>query len=226
MLNAPVEAASAPAANSSESPGQERRHDQPGLREDDQEEQRVHPHAVGLDELREVRVEVEKQIDQCFHRSDSTANTSRYFNAPPVLNSTTVSSASRGPRRSACLSACSAAPPSGAALMPSRLPSSRIAATMSASRHGERGAAALAHGAQHQEIADRLRHAQAVGDGPRVLPHLGPLGALLEGADDRRAVLGLHRDHPRALAGALPADRSSSSNAFHMPTMPVPPPVG
>src|SRR6476659_6774191 len=59
--------------------------------------------------------------------------TSRYLSAPPVLKTTTVSAGFMRPSFRSTLTACSAAPPSGAALMPSRDPSSRIASTISAS---------------------------------------------------------------------------------------------
>ncbi len=57
-------------------------------------------------------------------------------------------------------------------------------------------------------------------------PGRGFLGAALERANDRRAAFRLDRDHPRAPSAWHPADLSSSSKAFHMPIMPVPPPVG
>ena len=87
-------------------------------------------------------------------------------------------------------------------------------------------AAAFAHRAQHQEVADRLRHAQAVGDRVRVFPRRGLFGACVERAHDRRAAGGLHRHHVRALDGSIQPSADISANAFHMPTMPVPPPVG
>ena len=71
-------------------------------------------------------------------------------------------------------------------------------------RDGE--AAALAHRAQDQEIADRLRHADAGRDRVRVLPARGMLDAVLVGAHHGRAAGRLHRDHARALL-ADEADR-------------------
>src|SRR6185295_15868257 len=53
----------------------------------------------------------EEQSDHC--------KTSRYFSAPPVLKTTTVSCGLTRPSRTSTRRACSAAPPSGAALMPS-----------------------------------------------------------------------------------------------------------
>ena len=43
--------------------GEERRHHQPRLAEDDEGEDRVGPHAVLLDELPEVLVEVQEEVD-------------------------------------------------------------------------------------------------------------------------------------------------------------------
>ena len=63
-------------------------------------------------------------------------------------------------------------------------------------RDGE--AAALAHRAQNEKIADRLRHADARSDGVRVLPARCVFGALLVGFHHRRAAGRLHRDHARA----------------------------
>jgi len=64
-------------------------------------------------------------------------------------------------------------------------------------RYHERGTATLAHCVENQEIADRVRHADTGGDGPRVLPALGMAFAALERAHDRRAAIGLHREHAR-----------------------------
>ena len=56
---------------------------------------------------------------------------------------------------------------------------------------------------------------------------LGEALAALEGPHDRRAAVGLHGDHPRpACRSASQPSSASSSNAFHMPISPVPPPVG
>ena len=71
--------------------------------------------------------------------------------------------------------------------MPWREPSSRMPREHVFVGDRERRAAAFANRAQNQEITDGFRHPQAIGDGPRVLPHLGPLVAPLEGADDGRA---------------------------------------
>ena len=70
-------------------------------------------------------------------------------------------------------------------------------------RDGE--AAVLAHRAQDQEVAHRLRHADAGRDGVRILPAWGMLLPLFPGADHRRAAGGLHRHHARA-PGADEAD--------------------
>ena len=75
-------------------------------------------------------------------------------------------------------------------------------------RHGR--AAALAQSSQDQEVSNRARHAQAVGDGVCALPRAGGFGAIVEGANNRRASLGLHRHHLRALPGGEPA------NGFHL----------
>src|SRR5580704_18973759 len=72
--------------------------------------------------------------------------------------------------------------------------------------HRDGKTAALAHRAQDQKIADRLRHADAGSDGVRVLPARRVLLARLVGAHHRRAARGLHRDHARALV-ADEADR-------------------
>ena len=53
--------------------------------------------------------------------------------------------------------------------------------------HRDGGAVALADRAEHQEIANRLRHAQAVGDRRGVLPHRRLLRAGAERPHDRRA---------------------------------------
>src|SRR5206468_10709462 len=66
-------------------------------------------------------------------------------------------------------------------------------------RHCNARAAALAYRAQDQEITDGLGHANTRRDRCRMLPPLGELVAVLEGADDRRAALGLDREHPRPL---------------------------
>ena len=73
-------------------------------------------------------------------------------------------------------------------------------------RHRDREAAALAHRAQDEKIADRLRHADARRDGVRILEARRVLFALLTGAHHRRAAFGLHRDHARPLR-ADEADR-------------------
>jgi hypothetical protein len=60
------------------------------------------------------------------------------------------------------------APPSGAALIPSFEPSARMSRDHVGVGDGEAVPPLSAHGAQDEEVADRLRHAQAVGDGARV----------------------------------------------------------
>ena len=57
-------------------------------------------------------------------------------------------------------------------------------------------------------------------------PRLGALGALVEGLHDRRTAGGLHGDEARPSRRGSSRARAISSNAFHMPTRPVPPPVG
>ena len=88
-------------------------------------------------------------------------------------------------------------------------------------------AAALAHGAQHQEVADRFRHAQAVGDRVRVLPGRGLFRA---GRRTRGRSARSRRPAPSpsaaARTGSIQPSADISANAFHIPTMPVPPPVG
>src|SRR5215831_10520548 len=66
-------------------------------------------------------------------------------------------------------------------------------------------AAALAYGAKDQEVADRLRHANAGRESMRILPPRGMLHALSPSLDYGRATLGLDDDHPRALS-ADPGD--------------------
>ena len=57
---------------------------------------------------------------------------------------------------------------------------------------GQRGTAAFADRAEDQEVADGARYTQTVGYRRGAFPCLRLLGALLERADDRRTVLGLH----------------------------------
>src|SRR3546814_16154326 len=71
-------------------------------------------------------------------------------------------------------------------------------------------AAAVAHGAQDQEVADRLRHADAHGDGLRVLPAGRVLLARLPGAHHRRATGGLDGDRKRVAWGKSVAVRVES----------------
>ena len=140
-------------------------------------------------------------------RRAGAAMTSRYLSAPPVLNSTTESCGliepsvdepfDRGERGAAFRRGADAL-----------VPADREHAVDHRSiGDGQRRAAALADGAQDQEVADRARHAQPVGDRRRVLPRRRLLGALLERADDRRTALGLHRHHPRPRWRLHPADR-------------------
>ena len=63
-------------------------------------------------------------------------------------------------------------------------------------------AAAFAHRAQDQEVADRHRHANPGGEGVGVLPQRRVLLTCLEGLDDGRAALRLDGEH----LGALGAD--------------------
>src|SRR4029077_13086611 len=70
----------------------------------------------------------------------------------------------------------------------------------------DREAAALAHGAQDEKIADRLRHTNARRDGVRIFPARRVLLARLVGAHDGRAARRLHCHHARAL-GPDEADR-------------------
>jgi hypothetical protein len=134
------------------------------------------------------------------------------------------SSLPTSPRSSACRQPASTAPPSGQSSMPSSRAASRPPAGSRLPRP-RCGAAAVAHRAQDQEVADRLGHADAGGDGRRAFPALGELVAALERPDDRRAAGPPAPRHPRPLGPDQP-DASSSSNAFHMPIRPVPPPVG
>ena len=60
-----------PAANSSESPGQKGRDDEAGLGKDDREQERVDPGAVGRHQLEQVAVDVQQQIDEFGHVSQS-----------------------------------------------------------------------------------------------------------------------------------------------------------
>ena len=59
-----------------------------------------------------------------------------------------------------------------------------------------------------------------------ILPALGMFLARLEGADDRRAARRPGRRPCAGRFGPIQPSASSSSNAFHMPISPVPPPVG
>ena len=130
------------------------------------------------------------------------------------------------PRRST-LSACSAAPPSGAALMPSVEPSSRMprdhvgVATRRSRCRRSRGRRA-ARGSRRSPSARAGRRP------PCARSATSPIArrpARRRGRSARSA-----RPAPRPSSAARPARfqpmRSISSNAFHMPTMPVPPPVG
>ena len=62
---------------------------------------------------------------------------------------------------------------------------------------GDGGAARLAHGAQHQEVAERLRHVDPEGDRVGALDQGALLEAGVEGVHDRAAARRLHRDQPR-----------------------------
>ena len=61
----------------------------------------------------------------------------------------------------------------------------------------ERESAALTQRVQDQEVPERCRHADAGGDGVRVLPRRRGARSLDEGAHDRRAAAGLYRDEAR-----------------------------
>src|SRR5437868_1635956 len=71
---------------------------------------------------------------------------------------------------------------------------------------GGRETAAVAHRAQDQKIADRLRHPDAGGEGVRVLPARRVLLARFPGLYHRRAARSLHDNHARPLL-ADPAQR-------------------
>ena len=94
----------------------------------------------------------------------------------------------------------------GAALTPSYFPIGEHPVDHRPVGDGQRSPSAFADRAQNQKVANRSWHAQAVGNRRRAFPRLRLLGALLERADDRRAVLGLDRHHPRPAAGADPAN--------------------
>ena len=141
------------------------------------------------------------------------------------LNRTQRSSLPTSPESIARRHAASTAPPSGH----SRKPSSRAA---SVDRRGDldlldrdRRAAAVAHRAQDQEVADRLGHANAGGHGRRVFPTLGGTSP----ASNARTIGAQPAAWTAIMRGRLAPispTASSSSKAFHMPISPVPPPVG
>src|SRR5262249_11271663 len=70
--------------------------------------------------------------------------------------------------------------------------------------HGDAGSAAVAHGFEDQEIAQRLGDTQSAGDGVGIVPKLAARLAALERADDGLAAFPLHNDHLLAL-GPHPA---------------------
>src|SRR5581483_1118469 len=72
--------------------------------------------------------------------------------------------------------------------------------------HGHGGAPALAQRAEHEEIAERLRHADAGGEGLRVRPRPRFVGALSERLHDRRAAGGLRGDEARRRVPVQEAD--------------------
>ncbi len=129
--------------------------------------------------------------------------------------------------RTSFSTAKSPAPPSGAALMPSSVARNRMHARHVRVVHGP---AAVPAARVHVARAPGSRPPPSARAGRRRpssrLPHPCVRRAIRR-AHDRRAAVGLHRDHarPLRLAGIQPI-ASSSSNAFHMPTRPVPPPVG
>src|SRR2546422_3832168 len=69
-------------------------------------------------------------------------------------------------------------------------------------RHGS--TAAFAQGAQHKAVAERSRHTQSRGDGPRLRPRGATVQPLLEGFHDGRAAARLHAVHPRQRARSVP----------------------
>src|SRR5262249_18545800 len=83
-------------------------------------------------------------------------------------------------------------------------------------RTRNRKAAALAHRPQDQEIADRLRHADAAGDCLRILPARSMLGAGLERTYHGGAAGRLHGHHARPFA-VNEADRLQFSEGFPHP---------
>ena len=102
------------------------------------------------------------------------ARTSRYFSAPPVLNSTTDSSRLDRAVGDEPLDRRQRGAAFGRGADAFVLADLQHAVDHRLVGDGDRGAAALAHRAQNQEVADRARHAQAVGDRRRALPRLAP----------------------------------------------------
>ena len=152
--------------------------------------------------------------------------TSRYFSAPPVLNSTTVSEDAMTRRATSCLSAVSAAPPSGAALMPSFAPSSFMSRTMSASLTAIAvpPLSRTARRTRKSPIAFGTRRPSAtvralgnISDRSFPWSNARTIGAQCSACTD--TIFGRR-------PGSFQPIASISSKAFHMPTMPVPPPVG
>ena len=72
-------------------------------------------------------------------------------------------------------------------------------------RRGQGGAAAFPNRIQDHEIAHRRRHAQAAGDGGRILELLREPLPLLEGDGDGRAPVALAGDHPWSAGRVEPA---------------------
>ena len=73
-------------------------------------------------------------------------------------------------------------------------------------RHRDGRAAALAQRAQHEEVAERLRHANSGRERPRFRPRLRFVCAFIERAHDRCAARRLRRHESRARVGAEKAD--------------------
>ena len=119
----------------------------------------------------------------------------------PVLSTTTSSVALSQPDSRSCPTAAKQAAPSGQINVPSSRGQRRLRRQQLVVGDGDRGAAGGAHGVEHQEVAERLRHGDPERDRARVGRAADSVGARVERLDDRRAARGLHRDEPRQVAG-------------------------
>ena len=91
--------------------------------------------------------------------------------------------------------------------------------------HSDRGSAGSPNCIEDQKVSDSFRNTQSGRDGRRILKFVRESFTALKRPNDGRTARGLHGHHPRPLRPD-PANCSISSNAFHIPINPVPPPVG